>query len=70
MNLGEVRQEAAGTEERAITCTDDPHIKVLFSSTHKSRDSSLGVFLASLSGWEAGLNSVFQPRCLRSFHLA
>lgn len=53
-------------EERAITCTDDPHIKVLFSSTHKSRDSLWRVFLASLSSWEAGLNSVFQPSLLSS----
>lgn len=41
MNLVVIRPEVASMEERAITCTDDPHIKVLFSSMHKSRDSSL-----------------------------
>lgn len=40
MDLGQICQEVAGMEGRAITPADDPHIKVLFSSTHKRRDSS------------------------------
>lgn len=44
MNLGQICQEVAGMEGRAITPADDPHIKVLFSM-HKRRDSSLaGIF--------------------------
>lgn len=48
MNLGQICQEVAGMEERAITPADDPHIKVLFSSMHKRRDSSLACIFSLL----------------------
>lgn len=53
MKLGGLRQEVAGMEERAITRADDPHIKVLFSPTHKSKDSSLASIF-SLLVWPGG----------------
>lgn len=69
MNLGEIRQEVAGMEGRAITCTDDPHIKVLFSSTHKSRDSylaSIFSLLVWLGGWIEQCISATLPSLLSS----
>lgn len=59
MNSSEICQEVVGMEERAITCTDDPHIKVLFSSTRNSSDSSLAS-IYSLLVWPGG----WIERCL------
>lgn len=55
--------------ERAITHSDDPNIKVLFSFSQKAETHPWHIFLDAMADWEAGLNHVFQHCSLYSFHL-